>query len=319
MSEGFIVIDEDEKILSYNSAVLKLLNSQITDNNVLSLNRTREFRDTVTSALNGKKHMGILECNDKMCNLIANPVKENDKIVGAVMVIIDVTETAKAESIRREFTANVSHELKTPLTSISGFAELLKEGNVPNDTVVDFSNTIYSEAQRLISLVNDIIKISALDEKSDYFMLENIELDGLTREIVDELKPAADKKNVKFSIDGENAVINGARQIIYEMVYNLCDNAIKYNKDNGRVNIHIENLKDCVTFEISDTGIGIPEDSVNRVFERFYRVDKSRSKAEGGTGLGLSIVKHGAIYHDAEIAIESVVDKGTTITLRFKK
>ena len=150
-------------------------------------------------------------------------------------------------------------------------------------------------------------------------MLENIELDGLTREIVDELKPAADKKNVKFSIDGENAVINGARQIIYEMVYNLCDNAIKYNKDNGRVNIHIENLKDCVTFEINDTGIGIPEDSVNRVFERFYRVDKSRSKAEGGTGLGLSIVKHGAIYHDAEIAIESVVDKGTTITLRFKK
>ncbi|MGN1092699.1 MAG: ATP-binding protein, partial [Monoglobaceae bacterium] len=316
---GFIVIDEDEKILSYNSAVLKLLDSQIADNNVLSLNRTRKFRDTVKFALNGKKHTEIIKCNDKICNLIANPVKDNGKTVGAVMVIIDVTETAKAESIRREFTANVSHELKTPLTSISGFAELLKEGNVPNDTVIDFSNTIYSEAQRLISLVNDIIKISALDEKSDGFVPESIELDALTREVLDGLKPAADKKNVKFRIDGENATINGVRQIIYEMVYNLCDNAIKYNKDNGSVNIHIENLKDCVTFEISDTGIGIPKDSVDRVFERFYRVDKSRSKAEGGTGLGLSIVKHGAIYHDAEIAIESVVDKGTTITLKFKK
>ena len=150
-------------------------------------------------------------------------------------------------------------------------------------------------------------------------MSESVELYALTREVLDGLKPAADKKNVKFSIDGESAVINGVRQIIYEMVYNLCDNAIKYNKDNGSVNIHIENLKDCVTFEISDTGIGIPQDSVDRVFERFYRVDKSRSKAEGGTGLGLSIVKHGAIYHDAEIAIESFVDKGTTITLKFKK
>ena len=170
MSEGFIVIDEDEKVLSYNSAAIKLLNSQVVDNNVLSLNRSREFRDTVTLALSGEKSISTLECNDKICNLIANPVKENEKTVGAVIFIIDITENARMEAMRREFTANVSHELKTPLTSISGFAELLKAGDVPNDMVKDFSNTIYDEAQRLIALVNDIIKISALDEKSEHFV-----------------------------------------------------------------------------------------------------------------------------------------------------
>lgn len=221
--------------------------------------------------------------------------------------------------MRREFTANVSHELKTPLTSISGFAELMKNGGTPPATVMDFSDAIYTEAKRLITLVNDIIKISEFDEKDEHFVSEETDLHELSADIIKRLKPAADKKGITLNLIGESTCIYGVWQILDEMIYNLCDNAIKYNKENGLVDIIINTTPDKVKLSVRDTGIGIPPAQQSRVFERFYRIDKSRSKAEGGTGLGLSIVKHGAIYHNAEINLESAVDKGTTVTLSFNK
>lgn len=319
MSEGFLVIDKNAKILSYNSAALKLLDAERAEDNVLTLNRTSGFIDTVTTALDGRRAENTMLHGDRTYNLIANPVFNSGEIIGAVIVIIDVTETAKREAMRREFTANVSHELKTPLTSISGFAELMKAGGIPEETVVDFSTSIYTEAQRLITLVTDIIKISELDEKSDRHDWEKVNLYELSRDVIKRLKISAEKKNVSFTLNGGDAEVYGVRQILDEMVYNLCDNAIKYNKEGGRVSVSVKDSDKKVTLSVSDTGIGIPQTQQSRIFERFYRVDKSRSKAEGGTGLGLSIVKHGAIYHNAEISVDSEVGKGTKMTISFKK
>ncbi len=319
MSEGFLVIDKNAKILSYNSAALKLLDAEKAEDNVLTLNRTSGFIDAVTTALDGRRAENAMLHGDRTYNLIANPVFNSGEVIGAVIVIIDVTETAKREAMRREFTANVSHELKTPLTSISGFAELMKAGGIPEETVVDFSTSIYTEAQRLITLVTDIIKISELDEKSDRHDWEKVNLYELSRDVIKRLKISAEKKNVSFTLNGGDAEVYGVRQILDEMVYNLCDNAIKYNKEGGRVSVSVKDSDKGVTLSVSDTGIGIPQTQQSRIFERFYRVDKSRSKAEGGTGLGLSIVKHGAIYHNAEISVESEIGKGTKMTILFKK
>lgn len=319
MSEGFLVIDKNTKILSYNSAALKLLDAEKAEDNVLTLNRTSGFIDAVTTALDGRRAENAMLHGDRTYNLIANPVFNSGEVIGAVIVIIDVTETAKREAMRREFTANVSHELKTPLTSISGFAELMKAGGIPEETVVDFSTSIYTEAQRLITLVTDIIKISELDEKSDRHDWEKVNLYELSQDVIKRLKISAEKKNVSFTLNGGDAEVYGVRQILDEMVYNLCDNAIKYNKEGGRVSVSVKDSDKGVTLSVSDTGIGIPQTQQSRIFERFYRVDKSRSKAEGGTGLGLSIVKHGAIYHNAEISVESEIGKGTKMTILFKK
>lgn len=319
MSEGFLVIDKNTKILSYNSAALKLLDAEKAEDNVLTLNRTSGFIDAVTTALDGRRAENAMLHGDRTYNLIANPVFNSGEVIGAVIVIIDVTETAKREAMRREFTANVSHELKTPLTSISGFAELMEAGGIPEETVVDFSTSIYTEAQRLITLVTDIIKISELDEKSDRHDWEKVNLYELSRDVIKRLKISAEKKNVSFTLNGGDAEVYGVRQILDEMVYNLCDNAIKYNKEGGRVSVSVKDSDKGVTLSVSDTGIGIPQTQQSRIFERFYRVDKSRSKAEGGTGLGLSIVKHGAIYHNAEISVESEIGKGTKMTILFKK
>ena len=319
MSEGFLVIDKNTKILSYNSAALKLLDAEKAEDNVLTLNRTSGFIDAVTTALDGRRAENAMLHGDRTYNLIANPVFNSGEVIGAVIVIIDVTETAKREAMRREFTANVSHELKTPLTSISGFAELMKAGGIPEETVVDFSTSIYTEAQRLITLVTDIIKISELDEKNDRHDWEKVNLYELSRDVIKRLKISAEKKNVSFTLNGGDAEVYGVRQILDEMVYNLCDNAIKYNKEGGRVSVSVKDSDKGVTLSVSDTGIGIPQTQQSRIFERFYRVDKSRSKAEDGTGLGLSRVKHGAIYHNAEISVESEIGKGTKMTILFKK
>ena len=195
----------------------------------------------------------------------------------------------------------------------------MKSGGVPEETVVDFSNSIYTEAQRLISLVTDIIKISELDERNEHFVAEKVDLYELSKEIIQSLKMNAEKKNISLNLIGETAHITGVKQILYEMIYNLCDNAIKYNKENGVVDVIINTADDKIKLSVRDTGIGIPQSQQDRVFERFYRVDKSRSKAEGGTGLGLSIVKHGAIYHNADISLESALGKGTAITLTFNR
>ena len=236
-------------------------------------------------------------------------------------------EKAQREELRQQFSANVSHELKTPLTSISGFAEILKNGGTDEQTTKDFANTIYEETQRMISLVNDIIKLSKLDEKSISQEKEEINLAELSKEIITALLPVAEKKNVHIDFEAENpSFINGVRSVIYEMVYNLVENAIKYNKNDGKVIVKIsktsENfsskLKQTVVLSVSDTGIGIPKNEQERIFERFYRIDKSRSKESGGTGLGLSIVKHGAKYHNAKVTLSSQEGKGSTFEIHFE-
>lgn len=230
--------------------------------------------------------------------------------------IIDSEEQKKREIMRREFTSNVSHELKTPLTSISGFAEMLMQGDVTNETVVDFSKSIYDESQRMIALVQDILRISELDEKTE-FEQEEIDLYDLAENAAERLQSEAEKKQVQLRVIGEHCPVYGVRKILDEIVHNLCDNAIKYNHPNGLAEIGIHEIEDAILLSVRDTGIGIAKEEQERIFERFYRVDKARSKAIGGTGLGLSIVKHGAIYHHAQIHIESDIGKGTIITISF--
>ncbi|MCI8805572.1 MAG: histidine kinase [Clostridiales bacterium] len=318
MSEGFLIIDKNAALLTYNTAAVKLFDIDASaEGSVLTLNRTKDFRDVIEKSLDGNRAESIMTYGEYSYNLIANPVFEDDKIIGAVIVIIDVTENVKRESLRREFTANVSHELKTPLTSVSGFAELMMAGGTPDETVVDFSKSIYDEAQRLITLVNDIIKISELDEKSIEYKKENVDIFVLTKEIIECLRSEIDKKNISVNLQGNAALVWGVKTIIYEMIYNLCDNAVKYNKERGEINITIYSENDKVKISVKDTGIGIPLRHQKRVFERFYRVDKSHSKMIGGTGLGLAIVKHGAIYHNADISLESTENKGTSVTISF--
>lgn len=318
MRGGFLVIDSGANLLTYNSAALKLLEiAEPVGGSVLTLNRTKSFREAVERVLESGHSESEITLNGRMYSLIANAVLNEEKIIGAVIVILDVTESAKREQLRREFTSNVSHELKTPLTSISGFAEILKSGGASEETVADFSSSIYDEAQRLIALVSDIIKISQMDEGYVQFEKEKVDLFALAEEIAERLKSSADRKNVRISVLGEAAEIFGVRKILDEMIYNLLDNAVKYNKENGLADIIVMSAGNTVTLTVRDTGIGIPKSCRDRVFERFYRVDKSRSKAVGGTGLGLSIVKHGAAYHGAEIVLESDEGKGTSVSVKF--
>ena len=320
MSEGFLVIDIDSNVLSYNQAAIRLLEvSEGKGSSVLAFNRSKGFRSVVLDALSGERAENNITHDENTYNLIANPVYENDNIIGAVIVIIDITESAKREHLRQEFTSNVSHELKTPLTSISGFAEMMKAGGMPEETVVDFSTSIYDEAQRLINLVSDIIKISELDEGVVPFEKENVDICELAKDILKRLTPVANKRNITLNIIGDTAYVYGTKKILDEMIYNLCDNAIKYNKENGVVDVIINTTDSKVNLTVRDTGIGIPKGEQSRVFERFYRVDKSHSKLVGGTGLGLAIVKHGAAYHDAEISLESTEGKGTSVTVIFQK
>lgn len=319
MSEGFLIIDSEMRILTHNTAAMKLLNmSEAESENVLSVNRSKAFRKMLERVLSGVRNESETESDGKYYRFIANPVLDENNIIGAVVVILDVTESVNSENLRREFTSNVSHELKTPLTSISGFAEIMKNGDTPNEMVIDFSNSIYEEAQRLISLVSDIMKISELDEKTVVYEKETVDLYSLSLEVAERLRAEADKKNIKINVIGDTAEVIGVRKILDEMIYNLCDNAIKYNKENGIVDIIVSLADSKVKLIVRDTGIGIPTAQQSRVFERFYRVDKARSKSIGGTGLGLAIVKHGAIYHNAEIELESKENAGTLVSVIFK-
>ncbi len=320
MSEGLLIIDKEANVLSYNWAAIRLLEiPEEQSGSVLTFNKRNEFQGAVEKALLGERCEENITHEDHAYNLIVTPVYVNEKVIGAVMVIIDITESAKREHLRQEFTSNVSHELKTPLTSISGFAEMMKSGGTPDETVVDFSTSIYDEAQRLITLVSDIIKISELDEGTSVFEKDQVDFRELAEDIVKRLSPVAVKRNISMQVIGDTASIFGTRKILDEMIYNLCDNAIKYNKENGLVDVIINHSADKVCVTVRDTGIGIPQSEQSRVFERFYRVDKSHSKLVGGTGLGLAIVKHGAAYHDAEISLESTEGKGTSVTIAFGK
>ena len=223
------------------------------------------------------------------------------------------------DRMRRDFTANVSHELKTPLTSISGFAELMKEGLVDPETMKEFAGDIYKACQQLIALVEDIMKLSRLDEGSEDLEQEDVDLYGLARKVLSDLRPIADQRGIALHIEGKGQKIHGVWRILHEMVYNLCENAIKYNKDQGSVTVKISGDEKQAVLSVQDTGIGIPKAQQERVFERFYRVDKSHSRKIGGTGLGLSIVKHGAQFHHARVSLDSEPGVGTTITISFPK
>ena len=226
-------------------------------------------------------------------------------------------ESQNRDKLRREFTANVSHELKTPLTSISGDAEIIRDGIAKPEDVERFSGKIYDESQRLITLVQDIINLSRLEESNVEVKSEEINLFDLCKNVLSRLGPLAKKRDITFKLKGDHCIIKGVVSIIDEMVYNLCDNAIKYNKDGGKVTVCIRQYIDGVELSVTDTGIGIPQSDVTRIFERFYRVNKSHSKEIGGTGLGLSIVKHGALFHNASITVDSKLNKGTSIKILF--
>lgn len=321
MSEGLIILNEKGVILSINRAAAKMLglSEDSVGKDFFSEKTSVNLKEPTQKALSGQNTEEVFALNDGNCQLLANPVSTDGKVTGAALLVLDVTEKERAEQMRREFTANVSHELKTPLQTISGYAELLANGMVADKDKTAFSEKIYAEAQRMIRLIEDIIKLSNLDEGAVELTRETVDLYVTAENTVRSLLPAAKKANVTLSLNGENAEIYGIPQLLTAVVYNLCDNAIKYNKDGGTVFVSVKNNAENIVLSVRDTGIGIPKEQQERIFERFYRVDKSHSKEVGGTGLGLSIVKHAAKLHDAKITLESEVGKGTEITVIFPK
>ena len=321
MSEGFLVLDNNTDILSYNTSALRLLGAEAVPAeshvSTLALNRSAGFRSAVDGALAGKRSEQLVRQGGRCCQVMANPVLRDGEVEGAVVVILDITEREERENLRREFTANVSHELKTPLTSISGFAEIIKNGIVKPEDIPRFAGNIYEESQRLVTLVDDILNLSRLDEADVQLEREDFDLSSLARDVAGRLKASAKKNGVVITVIGDKAEINGVKSIVDEMVFNLVDNAVKYNKQNGRVTVTVDSSSDGTALTVTDTGIGIPQADVDRVFERFYRVDKSHSKEIGGTGLGLSIVKHGAAFHNAKVSLQSTEGEGTTVRLVF--
>lgn len=321
MQEGLLVIDAYTMILSGNSSVWKMF--QVWEpkigESVYSLDRTEDFRKVIEKVLKGEHGSALLHVDNEFIHLIANPVTRDGSTVGAVLVLMNETEKVQRESLRREFSANVSHELKTPLTSISGYAEIIQGGLVRDEDIRGFAGRIYKEAQRLIQLVEDTIKISQLDEGANPYEWEDVDVCQLAKEVCGNLKDVAYKKNVHLFIEGKEVYCRAVRPILEEVLYNLCDNGIKYNRDDGTVSIHIEEEEENVRIVVKDTGIGIPREDISRVFERFYRVDKSHSREIGGTGLGLSIVKHGVTFLGGTVDMISELGKGTEITVILPK
>ena len=320
MAEGLIIIDTKAEILSYNKSALKLLGVKKADigDSVLSLNRGAEFTGAVDTVLGGEKCRPVMELDGRVLRIYSNPVRVEEKVSGAVLLILDVTEREQMETMRREFTSNVSHELKTPLTSIDGISDLMMNGIVKPEDTQGFAKNIHDETGRLIALVNDIIKLSHLDEMVPSIEKEECDLYAYASDVVSRLSHVAGERNITLAVRGEREKVLGIPSVISEMIYNLCDNAIKYNRDGGSVEVLIGKKDTDVFFSVKDTGIGIPKEHQSRVFERFYRVDKSHSKKIGGTGLGLSIVKHGAAVHNARVKLESGEGAGTTVSVIFQ-
>lgn len=321
MSEGIVILDNKSEILSYNSAAKTLLGApNVKDGeHFISLNRSHVFVSAVTNAFEGNHGEGRLEKGQKVYQIYANPVKIENEISGIVIIILDITEKEKREEMRREFTSNVSHELKTPLTTILGISELFVNGIVAEKDIKKFAQDIYDESKRLLELINDIIKLSRLDEAALPELHDRVDISEIAREVKNRLALPAAEKDVEVIVDASKAVITGSKPILTEMIYNLTDNAIKYNKEGGSVKICVTDEGESFLLSVSDTGIGIPPEHIDRIFERFYRVDKSHSKAVGGTGLGLSIVKHAAEFHSASLSVKSTENVGTEITVRFDK
>ena len=318
MSEGLILIDDKGKILSMNNACKKIyaVKTDVVGSNLLSVDRTKQMSNAVKDALGGAHSEFIIQKNGYEYQFNVNPIETDEKRLGAVILAFDITEKAFAERNRQEFTANVTHELKTPLQSIIGSAELLENGLVKPEDTGRFVGNIRKEASRLVNLINDIIRLSQLDENHEP-ATETVNLREVANEVFEVLTISATKKDVSLEIKGDACVIYGVRRYIYDILYNLCDNAIRYNVNGGKVtvDIHMENSRNVIV--VSDTGIGIDTEHHARIFERFYRVDKSHSKETGGTGLGLSIVKHAVMYHRGKIELESELGKGTVVKVLF--
>ena len=321
MSEGFIIIDSRTEVLSYNTAALKILGSDFTGSSrsVLVLNRSEAFRSAVEDALAGKRSETDLTLSEKIYQVIATPAFTGSSVTGAVMIILDITEKEAREELRREFTSNVSHELKTPLTTIYGISDMLVGGIVKPEDIPGFAKNILDEAGRMITLIQDILKLSQLDENTFSDQRERVDLYELAQSAAERLRPQADEKHVTISVTGERSEFTGIATVLEEMIYNLLDNAVKYNKQGGRVDVDVCSSGDDIVVTVSDTGIGVPADSIDRIFERFYRADKSHSRKIGGTGLGLSIVKHGVSLHGGSITVKSSEGSGTTFTMALPK
>lgn len=321
MQEGLVVIDRYTMILSGNASVWKLfhVNGPKNGESVYVLNRSEEFQSIIDKALGGKNNEAVLKVDGSDIHVVANPVMREEQVEGAVLLLVNVTEKLEREKLRREFSANVSHELKTPLTSISGFAEIIQDGYVKEEDVRAFAGRIYKEAQRLITLVEDVIRISQLDEGEVPYEWTETDLYQTAKNVFGTLSEAAKKQDVHLYIEGDRVQLHTVPNILEEVLFNLCDNAIKYNKPGGNVCICLTENEESVCISVKDNGVGIPKEDQSRVFERFYRVDKSHSKEIGGTGLGLSIVKHGVSFLGGEVELESTPEQGTEITVSFPK
>lgn len=318
MNEGLVLLDKTGVIISMNLSARKLFDTDedSVGQNFLTVDRSLKMSRAVEDALSGK-HSEFREQRDgSEYQFGVNTIESGGKIIGVVIICFDVSETAFAERNRQEFTANVSHELKTPLQSIIGSAELLENGLVKPEDTQRFIGNIRREATRLVSLINDIIRLSQLDENMES-VKEETDLLAIANEVKEVLTPSAKKKNVEITVSGEICKMQGVRRYLYEIIYNLCDNAIRYNNEGGKVNVDIKTESNNIVLSVSDNGIGIPLEHQARIFERFYRVDKSHSKETGGTGLGLSIVKHAVMYHGGKIKLDSTIGKGTVIRVIF--
>lgn len=320
MNEGLVIVNAHGYILSINRRALQIFGLKEDDylqKHILVVNRNLELKQTIENGLKGQNQELLLDLEGRKYQIMSNPILIAGHARGLVLLLLDVTEKQQQEQMRREFTANVSHELRTPMTAISGYAEIMMQGLVQPQDMKPFAEKIYKEANRLISLIADIIQLSQLDEGGSQFQMQQVALDMVMEEVEQRLQPLAEKKDVTLTMLAEPVTVQGNRQVLQEILYNLCENAIKYNKPQGTVQMSLQQLDGKAVVTVADTGIGIPVEEQQRVFERFYRVDKSHSRIIGGTGLGLSIVKHGVQMHHGEISMESELGEGTRIVVRL--
>lgn len=319
MTEGIVLLNNRGRILSMNHAAAKLLGTGRYSGDALSASGAPGLGAFIQRAEKGERSEMVLSLDGRSYQAEASPVVSGGKVSGIVLLLLDVTEKEKVEQLRREFTANVSHELKTPLQTISGSAELMAEGMVRAEDIPRFSRRIYGEAKRMIRLVEDILRLSHLDEGAADMKWDQVDLYALAEDTAESLFAEAKAAKVALHLSGEPAFVFGVRQLLQGIIYNLCDNAIKYNRPGGSVFLKVREEAEEVSLTVEDTGIGILAEHQERIFERFYRVDKSHSKEIGGTGLGLSIVKHAVKLHQAKLELSSVPGEGTKITIQFPK